>query len=161
MKKKLSLVCLFFLAAVLLTGCVSQTAVEIKKGREVSLQFDSIEDAEHEIGRVDEDGWAANNSEDLKHGDLAVVRNVALRPGVYELSWEAMVDFNAVPKEIVGQIAVRDAQTGDSLKYYDVRRGDFPLVYEYAEVKLIVPVYREQRVDIIFAWNMRSYVCLR
>lgn len=161
-KSAVRLVCLLLCVvfALCFTACdVSYSVQPIVSKNNTSYYglWDAVNDAEHEVGKTDGDGWAAGVN-DFDPGILLAKRGIPLKAGAYNLAVLAMEDNNTLDNNTVFNMRVLDASSGEVIASRTVKRKEFSAVDTYEEISFNFAVYRETTVDIQIDWTDLSYI---
>ena len=160
-KRKYLLLCLMLCLILSFQAC-APAEIEIRKASEFYRRYDAITDCEHEIGYADGDGWMAENGTVQIEGKLVEIPDLTLNAGAYKLRVEMTIDYNATHIDtVVGEIQVRDAETGETLSSFPVMRKDIPTVHVYTDIINVFPLYEQKTVDLVFLWEVNTMVKIR
>ncbi len=121
--------------------------------------FEAADDEHHQVGRAEEDGWAAG----VDAGDpayLAFGPYARLPAGPMTVSFQLMVDVIDAGDDVVVTLDIFDATAEQILATRDVTRHEFGAPFEYRFFNMDYVQEEGHVLEYRVFWHRRSYVRL-
>ena len=142
---------------------VSVRRLEVQRGSTLPERLNRVYEAEsdlsHGLGRLDNDGWSANVSDESGHliyGPYAT----DFGDGMIDVVFRMMIDVVNDTEEEVVTIDVYDATTGESVVSRPLTRRQFTAPFEYQNFSLEVDLTGRagHQIETRVFWHDISYV---